>query len=350
MNNSTLRLEQYDTVLFNANINPLGTPLSVKKAISESIDAIVKYPDIYYRNLKKAISSYVGAPEDNIVIGSGSTDLIRLFTALIMPKKALLIAPGYSEYEKVLTAYGCEPEFYYLNEEDNYAFNVVDFVSKLNSSYDMIFLQNPNNPTSQLMEKEDIEIIASACKELNIFLVIDEMYVEFLDDYEKYTSVFLTETYPDMVVLRSVSKFFAVPGLRMSYAIMNNPYQMQIINMTTTTNSVPTLTAVAGTVMFNDTQYIEESRSVIHTERSLVYAAMSTCKTIKLFKPYANFMLAKLLKEDITSGSVAEHCKLKGIIIRKCDDIRGLGDKYIRFCFMNPKQNDLMVNTILEVV
>ena len=77
---------------------------------------------------------------------------------------------------------------------------------------------------------------------------------------------------------------------------------------------------------------------------------MSTSKTIKLIKPDANFMLVKLLKDDITSSDVAAHCNQRGIIIRKCDDIRGLSNKYIRICFMNPKQNDLMVNTILEIV
>ena len=102
--------------------------------------------------------------------------------------------------------------------------------------------------------------------------------------------------------------------------------------------------------MFKDEEYITESQSMIHTERSLVYLAMSTSKTIKLIKPDANFMLVKLLKDDLSSSDVAKHCNQRGIIIRKCDDIRGLSDKYIRFCFMKPKQNDLMVNTILEIV
>jgi threonine-phosphate decarboxylase len=102
--------------------------------------------------------------------------------------------------------------------------------------------------------------------------------------------------------------------------------------------------------MFNDEEYITQSVSTIHTERSLVYLAMSTSRSIHLFKPDANFMLVKLLKDDITSADVAAHASQRGIIIRKCDDIRGLSNKYIRLCFMNPKQNDLMVNTILEIV
>ena len=102
--------------------------------------------------------------------------------------------------------------------------------------------------------------------------------------------------------------------------------------------------------MFKDEKYIEEGRSMIHTERSLVYLAMSTSKNLKLFKPEANYMLVKILKDDVYSGTIAEHCNQRGIIIRRCDNIRGLSNKFIRFCFMNPKQNDLMVNTILEIL
>ena len=97
-------------------------------------------------------------------------------------------------------------------------------------------------------------------------------------------------------------------------------------------------------------EYITQSQSTIHTERSLVYLAMSTSRSIHLFKPDANFMLVKLLKDDITAADVAMHCNQRGIIIRKCDDFRGLDNNFIRFCFMKPKQNDLMVNTILEIV
>lgn len=350
MGKNTLRLEQYDTVLYNANINPLGIPESVKKAIAENIDAIVKYPDIYYNNLKKSIAAYTSAAEDSIIMGNGSSDLIRLFSALIMPKKAKLLVPSHTEYEKVLTSYGCEIDYYDLREEEDFAFDVMDFIGTLDSSYDMIMIGNPNNPTSKKIPFEDMEALVSACSSLDIFLVVDEMYIEFVDDYKDYTSIPLTETYDNIAVLRSVSKFFAVPGIRLAYAVMNNPVQMQIINMTTTTNNIPTLSAVAGTVMFQDTKYIEESQTMMHTERNLVYSAMSTCKTIRLVKPDANFMLLKILKNDISSRDVFEHCNLKGIVIRRCDDIRGLGDKYIRFCFMNPKQNDLMVNTILEIV
>ena len=350
MNATPLRIEQYATVLFNANLNPRGIPDSVKMSIKDNIDTISKYPDIYYSKLKTAVAEYVGEPLDNIVLGNGSTDLLKLFGALLTPKKAMIVYPGPMEYARILSAYNSEVLFYELKDENEFVLDINDFITNLTDDMDMVIISNPNNPTSKKISLEDMKTLAEACKEKKIFLIVDEMYIEFVENYKTITAVQLVNDYDNLAVMRSVSKFSSVPGLRFGYAIMNNPELKEIIEKIITKNNIASLTAIAITNMLKDTEYINESISTIHTERSLVYLAMSTCRTIHLFKPDANFMLVKLLKDDITSADVATHCSQRGIIIRKCDDIKGLSNKYIRFCFMNPKQNDLMVNTILEIV
>lgn len=350
MAKAPLRIEQLDTVLYNSNLNPMGVPESVKKALSENLGGIIRYPSEYYGDLKKSISLYSGADEENIVLGNGLSDMLRLYCSLIIPQKALILSPTATEYERVLSIYGCEVSYYELDEEKDYVLDIKDFVSKLDSSYDMIILGNPNNPTSQIIGREDMELIAEVCKELEIFLIIDEMYIEFTEDYEKLTSTSLVKEFDNIAVLRSVSKFFAVPGLRLSYSIISNPSHLEMISITVAPNKISTLTAAACTAMFKDKKYIEESRSQIHTERNLIFSAMNTNKNVKLFKPYANFMLVKILKDDLSAQAIEEHCHTKGIIIRNCSNFHGLDNKYIRFCFMKPKQNDLLVNTILELL
>ncbi len=345
-----LRIEQLDTVLYNSNLNPMGVPESVTKALKENIKSVIRYPSEYYDALKKSISAYAGCKEDYIVLGNGLSDMLRLYMSLIIPAKALIAVPTATEYENVLSIYGCETDYYELDEEKNYVLDAKDFVSKLDSSYDMVILGNPNNPTSQIINRMDMELIAEVCKELEIFLLIDEMYIEFTEDYESLTSVPLVEEFDNIAVLRSVSKFFAIPGLRLSYSVISNSSHLDMISVTVAPNKISTLTAAACTEMFKDKKYIDESRSQIHTERNLIYSAMNTNKNVKLFKPYANFMLVKLLKEDITAQDVEEFCRTKGIIIRNCSNFHNLDNKYIRFCFMKPKQNDLLVNTILECV
>lgn len=349
MSKAPLRLEQYDTVLYNANLNPMGVPESVTKALSENLDSVVRYPGDYYGNLKSAIAVYLKCDADYVVLANGSADLLHKYAVAIAPKKAMVLVPTSSQYEAVLKIHDCEMCYYELEEAKNFEFDLADFVSKLDSSIDMIIIGNPNNPTSQIISRDDLETLAAVCKELDIFLVIDEMYIEFTENYADLTCVPLVEDYSNIAVLRSVSKFFAVPGLRLAYAIMNNKDYMKAIETKSPTD-ISSLTAVSCLTMFRDKKYIEESRSQIYTERNLIYSAMSTSKKVKLYKPYANYMLVQLLDVEATAEKIVDACKLKGIIIRNCENIKGLDNRYIRFCFMKPSQNDLLVNTILDAV
>ncbi|MBQ7708135.1 MAG: aminotransferase class I/II-fold pyridoxal phosphate-dependent enzyme [Lachnospiraceae bacterium] len=350
MAKAPLRIEQLDTVLYNSNLNPMGIPESVTKSLKENLGSIIRYPSDYYDDLKKAVSTYAGCETDHIVLGNGLSDMLRQYSSLIIPRKALLLVPSAMEYENVLSIYGCEIDYYNLDEEKDYILDAKDFVSKLDSSYDVVIIGNPNNPTSQVISRMDMELIAEVCNELEIFLIIDEMYIEFTEDYKELTSIPLVKDYDNIAVLRSVSKFFAIPGLRFAYSVTSNTSHLEMISVTAAPNTISTLTAAACTAMFKDKKYIEESRSQIHTERNLIYSAMATNKNVKLFKPCANYMLVKLLKDDVSAQDIEEHCRTKGIIIRNCSNFRGLDNKYIRFCFMKPKQNDLLVNTILELL
>lgn len=350
MSNGPLRIEQYETVRYDINCNPLGVPESVTRAIMENLSAIGNYPDTYYAPLKQAVADYAGCAPEHLVLGSGSSDLLRLFVALFAPKKALLPIPSAIDYEHVLSVYGCETDFYELSLSEDYRLDMDDFIAQLSDAYDMVILGNPNNPTSQLVPKDDIAKLAQACKEHGITLVLDEMYIEFTENYEVRTAISLTNEYDNLIILRSVSKFFCVPGLRLAYAIMNNETNMAIINMTATPNSISCLTAAACTAMLKDRSYIQESRSRIFTERNLICSAMSTNKNLRLFKPSANFVLMQILKEDVTAKTLLAHCNLKGIVLRNCENFHGLDSHFVRFAIMNPMQNDLMVNTILDML
>lgn len=350
MNKGPLRIEQYETVRYDLNLNPLGIPKSVTKELMHNLDSVGRYPDAYYDNLKNGIANYACCEPEHLVIGSGSSDLIRLYVSLIAPKKALLPVPSATEYETILSVYGCETDFYELRIEEDFKLDMLDFIANLSPEYDMVILGNPNNPTSQSIARDDIAKLAEICREYNIFLLVDEMYIEFTEKYEARTAVPLVKDYDNIAVLRSVSKFFAVPGLRLAYAVMNNETNMAIINMTATPNSISCLTAAACTAMLEDKEYIRDSRSAVFTERNLICSAMGTNKNLRLFKPSANYVLIQILKDGITAAELLEQCHTKGIILRNCQSFRGLDEHFVRFSIMNPKQNDLMVNTILDIL
>lgn len=343
-------IASYETVRYDLNMNPLGIPDSVKNVVSAHIDALSEYPDNNYTELKDSISSYVGAPVGNIIVGSSSYEFIKLLIEFNSPKKALLITPGSHNYEKLLKLNGCEIIYYETKAEDDFVLDIADLISNLSEELDMVFISNPNGTTSKLIDRESMNFICKICTGNDIFLVVDEEYIDFCVNWQDETAVPLANEYDNMIILRNTTKFFAVPGLRLAYAITSNAVFKKTLEIAGFPYSINRFAELAGIDMFKDASYISRSAEVITTERNLVCSALSARKSIRLIRPAANFMLVELLKPDITAADVVSHCANRGLYIRSCADMTGLGNKYIRFCFMNPKQNDLLVNTILEIV
>lgn len=347
---SVFAIEKTEIIPFAANVNPLGLSDTVRKALQNNIDCISAYPDRDYKELKESIANYAKTDISYIYVGNGSSELIRLCIEFISPKKAMIITPAYAEYERCITMHGGEVVNYMLTAEEEFKLDTASFIKQLDSSLDMLIICNPNNPTSTAIRTNELEMILDACKLLDIFVMVDETYVEFHPDMEHVTAVPLVQRYDNLCVIRGVSKFFAAPGLRLGYTICSNQVFYGVLNSIETPWNVNSLALEAGKVMFTDNSYISETKNLIHTEQNLVYSALKSRKTIKVFKPEANFILIKLLKEEQTARQVFEHCMEIGCMIRDCTDYKGLGDKYIRFCFMKPSQDDKLVNRILEIV
>lgn len=339
-----------DSILpYASNVNPLGMSPLAREALVEYVDAVQSYPDRNYVRLRTAIANYCNVNMEQIVLGNGTSELIRLTLETIKPVKTLILGPTYSEYKKACELVGSEVEMYMLDQLEDFELNVNKFIESLTDDMDFLVICNPNNPTGKAISKEDMNLILNACEKKKIFVMIDETYVEFVENLPSVTSVSLTKQYDNFIVLRSTSKFFSTPGLRLGYAITRNEEFLTATDDTKIPWNINSLASIAS-VMFSDEHYMNLTTSLIQTERNLIYSALCSRKTIKVFKPDANFILIKLLKEDQTATEVFEYCLKKGLMIRDCTDYEGLGEKYVRFCFLKPEQNDFMVNTILEIV
>lgn len=342
-------MDVHSIIPYASNVNPLGISPMAKKALLDNIDAISAYPERDYSSLREHISNYTKAPTDNMILGNGTSDLIRLTFDIIKPRHTLILGPTYGEYERMAALHGSKASIYMLKDLDDFEIDVDMFVKVLKDDIDLLILCNPNNPTSTLLSRGQLDIILSTCKNHNIFVMIDETYIEFVNDTDSFTAIPFSKKYHNLITLRSVSKFFAAPGIRLGYAITSNPDFLAASDNSKTPWNVNAFACVAG-VMFEDDHYINLTKSLIHTERNLIYSAMSSRKSIKIFKPEANFILIKLLKEKQTASDVFEHCIRNGLMIRNCTDYVGVGSKFIRFCFLKPEQNDKLVNTLLEIV
>ncbi len=341
-------IKKEDITSFSANVNPLGISPKLRKGLSERIDAITGYPDRDYTSLRKCIASYVHTDMEHIVVGNGSTELISLFIQLTRPKKAFILGPTYSEYEREISLGGGSSHYYRLDEAADFQLDIESLKTELSAEFDLLVICNPNNPTSSAISNSDMRKILDICKQRDILCMVDETYVEFAEDIKRITAVSLTGFYNNLIILRGISKFFAAPGLRLGYAICGNMDLLKEINKRKNPWTINTLAAIAGEIMFSDNDYIEKTRNLIKEERERVCQRLSTCRNIKVYPPTANFVLIKILKEDITSSELFDAAIRKGFMIRDCSTFPFLDQKFVRFCFMTPEKNTELLNLLLD--
>lgn len=335
---------------FSANVNPLGVSPLLRKTLADKIDAITSYPDREYTSLRKCIASYANCVYSQVIVGNGSTELISLFIQIKHPKKALIIGPTYSEYEREISLGGGTSLYYPLKEKEDFKINIEDFLTHLNEGIDLLVVCNPNNPTSTSISSNQMRIILDHCKQHDIFVMIDETYVEFADNMKEINCVPLTYYYNNLIILRGISKFFAAPGLRLGYAITGNLDLIEEINKRKNPWTINSLAEVAGTIMFTDKEYIQQTKQLISAERTRIYDILSKEKNLYPFKPSANFILVKILKDNLTSQDIFDAAIRKHLMIRDCSTFPFLSNKFFRFCFMSSEKNDELIQCILETL
>lgn len=343
-------IKKEDIVSFSANVNPLGISPKLKETLADRIDAIMSYPDREYTSLRQKIAEYVHTDLENIIVGNGSTELISLFIQIKHPKKAMIIGPTYSEYEREVSLGGGATVYYRLKEELDFAIDLNSLEKEITPDIDLLVICNPNNPTSSAITRNEMRKILDICKQKGIFVMVDETYVEFASDIQNITSAPLTNYYNNIIILRGISKFFAAPGLRLGYAICGNSDFVKEINQRKNPWTINSLAAIAGEIMFTDDEYIRNTRTLISNERDRICKILDTCKNVKYFKPTANFVLVKILKDDVTSMDIFEAAIRKGLMIRDCSTFPFLTNKFIRFCFMDPEVNDALLDVIINTV
>lgn len=343
-------IKKEDIISFSANVNPLGISGKLREKLSSHIDAITTYPDREYTSLRKCIAGYAHTDYRNILTGNGSTELISLVIQILKPSKALIAGPTYSEYEHEISLYNGRSHYFRLQEYDDFNLNIDALDKALASDIDLFVLCNPNNPTSSQIGRDTMRKILDICKERGIFVMVDETYVEFSKDYENITSIPLTEYYNNIIILRGISKFFAAPGLRLGYAICGSRHLLKEIDSRKNPWTINSLAAIAGEIMFNDTEYIKKTKELVSSERNRICQVLEKVPEVKFYHPNANFILLRILKDGITSGDLFDAAIKKGLMIRDCSTFPFLDNKFIRFCFMNPEENDALLKVLTETL
>lgn len=339
--------EMSDIKDYSSNINPFGVSKEAIKALEENLDKASVYPDPEYKELKDSISRYTGCSGENVLLASGVSGFIKSLVKIFKPKVSLIYAPAYSEYERELSNNGSKIIKYNLTKEKDFEVDIKQLIHKINENeIDFVFLCNPNNPTGTILGSGDVEHIL---KNTKCILVIDETYIEF-SNVKKFSSIHLTEKYEKLIVMRSTSKYFASPGIRLGYAISSNDFLHKIYSKKEELIwDINIYAQIMGIVMFGDSKYQNEVYKFIENQRNYIYDELKKIKSLKTYKSYGNFILIEIIDKSLTSRELYDKLLQDAMIIRNCENFENLDEFFFRICILSEEDNRKIIGKLKNI-
>lgn len=332
---------------FSVNVNPLGISEKVKKAYIDSLNELVNYPDLECEALKKALAEQLNTQVGQLVCTNGASELIHVLCRYLKPKKAMLIAPGFSGYEAALQAVKSKIEYFVLEEKEEFLLTEMkqkQLIQKIKiSKPELIFVTNPNNPNGGSIEINDLKEIVDICKRVGTFVCIDECFETLSND----TRSFIPELihYPNAMCLRAFTKSFAMPGVRLGYGVFGDEKVAKELLAYLPEWNVSVVAQNMGLAALFDTEYMEHAKTIIEKER--IYLGEELKKLgMKVYPTTANYILFFYDGQK----DLYESLKTEGILIRDCSDYKELKKGFYRICIKEHTHNQYLVDKLHQVV
>ncbi len=328
---------------FSSNINPLGLPPAVEKALQVSAGACTVYPDPHCRAVSEKIGEYENVPFGSILCGNGAADLIYRIAYGLKPKKALLFAPTFSEYEQAVRQSGGAVYYYGLRDENEFV-PQRDFLRMLDSTQpDIVFLCNPNNPTGKTVAKELMTETAVWCQSNNAVLVIDECFLDFVRNGKALSMIGETEKNPNIIILKAFTKFFAMPGLRFGYLVCGSEELRKKIWKAGQPWSVSGVAQLCGAAALSDKTYIEQTKKLIPRFRENLQTELEKLP-LRVYSGAANYILFRTTVPQLDQKTAA-----RDILIRNCANYHGLCEGYYRVAVKSSEDNRKLIQTMQAI-
>ncbi len=345
---------------FSASINPLGVPKSSMAAIKDNIPYIVNYPDPDTKLLCQAIAEHHGLDPSTILCANGSNELFYLIIRSLRPESILTLAPTFSEYVRAFEVFlgdnldDSRLKKAFLKEENKFVVDVETFINVMSggmelqkaikspvlNSPDIVFLCNPNNPTASMLSREEVIKIANAARELRCYLVVDEAFIDFCPEHSVIREV---SKNPYLIVIRSLTKFYALAGLRVGYGV----FHQNLIGKLKRSKepwTVNTLAQVAAIAALRDNTYAQQTMKLMEEEKTVLEDGFRALK-IRYYPSAVNFYL---LRFD-PALDVVNRLRQQGIMVRDCSNFTGLGKGYVRVAVKSNRDNMRLLKELAKI-
>lgn len=332
---------------YSANINPLGMPFGVWEAVAGCLDRALNYPDPFCRELTAAIAVREGVREGQILCGNGGADLIYRLVYALRPKKALVTGPAFVEYEEALCQVDTEVCCHYLQPEEG--FRVTEkILEAMTPDLDLMFLCSPNNPTGLLTDRSLLLRILKRAEELDIRLFLDECFLDFVPEKAQYTMVSLLEEHPKLILLKSFTKLYAMPGLRLGYVLSADGELLERMRRAGQPWAVSEPAQAAGIAALQadgDDGFRRRTAEMIRQERHFLKEGLEALG-LQVLEGQANYLCFRAEGDKELAGRMLE----RGILIRSCANYRGLSEEYYRVAVRGHEENEKLLEVMAAAV
>ncbi|MDH5806602.1 MAG: aminotransferase class I/II-fold pyridoxal phosphate-dependent enzyme [Candidatus Verstraetearchaeota archaeon] len=331
---------------FSSNINPFGPPPKVLNTIVSNLNLIKFYPDRNYSKLKEALANYLGISHDGIIVGCGTTELIHSILARFVRGNVIIPIPTFSEYEAAARALDLNIIFINpLGIKINLD-GIIEYIDK-NTSNGAIFLCNPNNPTGEILEKRKIIDIIEKAENKGIFVIIDEAYYDLSEGVESVIE--LTKEFSNLFVLRSLTKSFGFPGLRIGCCICN-PIIAKKFENTAISWRVGILEEIATLSAISDIEFLKQSKEKLIKIKRKFFELLKSIHGLNPIYSGANFFMIDISNSGFSSKNLKWRLLSYGLLIRDLSSIRGLSDYYIRVAVRKEEENLLLIEALNNII
>lgn len=335
---------------FSGPVNFLGPSPKAVEAVKQNAKLIRFYPDPNPVELRQKVAAYVGhgVEAENIILGNGSIELIYMLTEVFPCNfKAIIPVPSFTEYEKAVLRVGGEAVFVQL--PSNFALNTENVKKAVTEDTRIIYICNPHSPSGMLYSKTTILDLAEFCQKKSINLSVDENYIEFAEKGEETTVAGYVKKYEKLFVIRSVTKFYGMPGIRFGYGIAAEGLidTLQTVRQPWSING---LAGCATLAAFEDREFIENTKRTITKEKAEFARILTEIGGLQVFPSETNFLLVKILNPKLTSTALREELGKEGLLIRDCSTFVGLDNSYFRVTVRSAEDNLKLIGIMKKII
>jgi threonine-phosphate decarboxylase len=329
---------------FSASINPLGMPPGVRQAALAALEQSVHYPEPDASSLTAALADHLGLPAANILPGSGSTELLYHSLRVLQPRRALLVVPAFSEYERALQLVRTKIDFFDLSPDDDFCLDADRLLRRLTPETDLILLANPGNPGGSGIAPATIEYLARAVREQAV-VAVDEAFVDFAPQLSVIDRV---PAHGNLYVLRSLTKFYAIPGLRAGY-LVGQAQGIALLAASRPPWPFSTVAQAAAEACLREEAYRQQTLRLIPDLRRQLAAGLRGLG-LTVFPSVANYLLARIENAQQSADELAAALRSRNILIRDCTNFLPLDARYFRVAVRTAEENETLLRSLREVL